>query len=152
MGLGASVAKEWHRMAAQNARAETLAEKPTFRKPFQSRRCLIPADGFYEWRKNPKGKSTPYHIRMHNQDLFAMAGLWECWRNPAGTEIQTFAIITTEPNELMKPIHNRMPAIVPREGYALSAQAGAINHARRPSRCSSLFPQCSWKPIRSVRK
>jgi len=100
-----------------NARAETLAEKPAFRKTLASRRCLIPADGFYEWRKNPDGTKTPMYIRMRDHELFAFAGLWESWKSPEGEVIKTFTIITTAPNELLKTIHDRMPAIIPREGY-----------------------------------
>jgi putative SOS response-associated peptidase YedK len=101
-----------------NARAETLAEKPAFRKALASRRCLIPADGFYEWRKEADGKTkTPMYIRMRGGELFAFAGLWEIWRDPDGKEVRSFTIITTAPNDLVKPIHDRMPAIMPREGY-----------------------------------
>lgn len=92
-----------------NARAETVAEKPSYRKAFQERRCLILADGFYEWQKTDNGKQ-PFYIRMQDESPFAFAGLWESWRN--GREIRSCTIITTAPNELAAPIHNRMPVIL----------------------------------------
>jgi putative SOS response-associated peptidase YedK len=94
-----------------NARAEGLHEKPSFSKLLERQRCIIPADGFYEWKQTAQGKQ-PYRITLKNNDLFAFAGLWDKWRNPAGLLVYTFTIITTEPNELMKSIHNRMPAIL----------------------------------------
>lgn len=100
-----------------NARAETLADKPTFRRPLMRRRCLIPADGFYEWRKNPDGTKTPMLIRLKTGDLFAFGGLWEVWHSPDGSELPSGTIITTEPNELMADIHNRMPVIIPPAAY-----------------------------------
>lgn len=100
-----------------NARAETLAEKPAFRDAYRMRRCLVPADGFYEWQKVPSGKQ-PYYVRVDGGRIFAFAGLWERWRDRAtGDERETFTIITTEPNELLAPIHNRMPVIVGPDDY-----------------------------------
>jgi putative SOS response-associated peptidase YedK len=99
-----------------NARAESLAEKPAFRTAFRRRRCLIPADGFYEWRKQGKRK-TPMYVRMKSHQPFAFAGLWEVWRSPDGSEVPSCTIITTEPNELLKDIHNRMPAVLRPEHY-----------------------------------
>lgn len=97
-----------------NARAETIAEKPSFRKAFQRQRCILPADSFYEWqRKN--GEKIPIRIKLKNDDLFAIAGLWESWKSPDGKVIHTCTAITTEPNNLMKPIHDRMPVILKRE-------------------------------------
>lgn len=95
-----------------NARAETLAEKPSFKNALANRRCLIPADGFYEWQKKNKGPSQPYYVRLNGGGLFAFAGLWELWKNPEGGMLQTFTIITTEPNELIKTIHHRMAVIL----------------------------------------
>jgi putative SOS response-associated peptidase YedK len=105
-----------------NARGETLAEKPSFRSAYKRRRCLILADGFYEWRKEPDGKTkTPMYIRVIDEDgapqPFAFAGLWEIWHSPYGDEIPSCTIITTEPNEFMAQIHNRMPVILPRDRY-----------------------------------
>jgi putative SOS response-associated peptidase YedK len=100
-----------------NARAETLAEKPSFKNAFQRRRCLVLADGFYEWRKNPNKTKTPMYIQMESRDPFAFAGLWESWRSPEGETVLSCTIITTEPNELMTTIHNRMPVILPSETY-----------------------------------
>ena len=97
-----------------NARAETVAEKPSYRKAFQERRCLILADGFYEWQKTDNGKQ-PFYIRMEDESPFAFAGLWESWRN--GREIRSCTIITTAPNELAASIHNRMPVILHPEDY-----------------------------------
>lgn len=101
-----------------NARAETLAEKPTFRTSFRKKRCLILADGFYEWKADPSGKSkTPYYIKLKTGNPFAFAGLWDSWTDKQGTEIRSCTIITTQPNDLMQPIHNRMPVILAPESY-----------------------------------
>jgi putative SOS response-associated peptidase YedK len=100
-----------------NARAETLAEKPAFRTALRRRRCLIPADGFYEWRKNADGSKTPMYVRRKDGEPFAFAGLWDDWHDPAGggSQVRSCTIITTRPNALMAPIHDRMPVIVPAE-------------------------------------
>jgi putative SOS response-associated peptidase YedK len=94
-----------------NARAETLTEKPAFKHLVGSRRCIIPADGFYEWRKEGKRK-IPMWVHLKTRELFGLAGLWDAWRNPSGKRVESFTIITTEPNELIRPIHNRMPVIL----------------------------------------
>jgi putative SOS response-associated peptidase YedK len=99
-----------------NARAETVSEKPSFRKAFKVRRCLILADGFYEWQKTDNGKQ-PYHIKMQDDSPFAFAGLWETWKN--GEEIRSCTIITTDANDLMGEIHHRMPVILHPEDYGL---------------------------------
>jgi putative SOS response-associated peptidase YedK len=97
-----------------NAMAETAAAKPAFRDAFRRRRCLVPVDGFYEWQKRPAGKKQPYAIVSADGKPFAMAGLWENWKEPqSGETVRTFTIITGEPNELVAPIHNRMPVILP---------------------------------------
>lgn len=102
-----------------NARAETLAEKPAYRSAFRRRRCLVLADGFYEWRLEADGKrKTPMYIRMADGRPFAFAGLWENWDSPDGSQILSAAIITTSPNPLMAGIHNRMPVILPETAYA----------------------------------
>lgn len=94
-----------------NARAETLIEKPAFKKSLQRKRCLVIADGFYEWQKNGKFKQ-PYRITLKDNDLFAFAGLWDEWKNEQGHSIKSFTIITTAPNQLMASIHDRMPVIL----------------------------------------
>jgi putative SOS response-associated peptidase YedK len=101
-----------------NARSETLAEKPSFKNPFKRRRCLILADGFYEWQKIPAEKTKiPTYIHLKDGKPFAFAGLWEEWNSPDGSQILSAAIITTRPNELIAPIHNRMPVILPENTY-----------------------------------
>jgi putative SOS response-associated peptidase YedK len=94
-----------------NARAETLTEKSAFKELVGSRRCIIPADGFYEWRKKGKGK-VPMWVHLKSREPFGLAGLWDVWRNQSGKSVESFTIITTEPNELIRPIHNRMPVIL----------------------------------------
>jgi putative SOS response-associated peptidase YedK len=102
-----------------NARAETLAEKPSFRTAFKKRRCLVLADGFYEWQSLPNSKSkTPMYIQMQDGSPFTIAGLWESWKSPEGDQLQTCTLITTTPNSLMAEIHNRMPVIIPAERRA----------------------------------
>ncbi len=95
-----------------NARAETLAEKPSFKRLLQGKRCLIVADGFYEWKQEQGGK-TPMYFTLPNHEPFAFAGLWDVWKRPDGQQIRTCTIITTEPNDLVVPVHNRMPVILP---------------------------------------
>ncbi len=94
-----------------NARAETLAEKPAFRRPLKSQRCLVPANGFYEWRREGSRKQ-PYFARLRDGGLFGFAGLWDTWRDPNGELVYSYTIITTEANAVMAPIHDRMPAIL----------------------------------------
>jgi len=94
-----------------NARAETLTELPSFKSLVNGGRCIIPADGFYEWRKEGKRK-VPMWIHLKSKEPFAFAGLWDVWRKPDGKRVESFTIITTEPNELIEPIHNRMPVIL----------------------------------------
>ncbi|HRV75180.1 MAG TPA: SOS response-associated peptidase [Caldisericia bacterium] len=98
-----------------NARAETVDTKPAFRASFAKRRCLIPVSGFYEWKREGKKKSQPFLISMKSGELFALAGLWDSWKSPDGVELKSCTIITTTPNEMMKPIHDRMPVILQQE-------------------------------------
>lgn len=99
-----------------NARSETASEKPSFRSAFKRRRCLIPADGFFEWTKQGK-KKVPMYIHLENNEIFAFAGLWETWQSPDGSELQTATILTTDPNELIKPLHHRMAVILEPDTY-----------------------------------
>ena len=100
-----------------NARAETLTEKPSFRTAFRRRRCLVLADGFYEWRKGAAGQKTPMYIRLVSGKPFAFAGLWEFWNAPDGSSVLSCTIITTQPNSLLETIHNRMPVILAESAY-----------------------------------
>lgn len=96
-----------------NARAESLASSPTYREALKHRRCLVPADAFYEWRQIDKKTKQPYAIALADDQMMAFAGLWERWKDQkTGQALETFTIITTDPNELMEPFHNRMPAIL----------------------------------------
>ena len=102
-----------------NARSETLSEKPSFRTAFRRRRCLIFADGFYEWQLADNGKSKqPVYIHLNDKKPFAFAGLWEMWFAPDGSEVRSCTIITTQPNDLIKKIHNRMPVILAKENMS----------------------------------
>lgn len=101
-----------------NTRSETILEKPSFRNAFRQRRCLVPADAFYEWKQEVKEK-IPYRIFLKNQNIFSMAGIWEKCKLPNGETIFSFAIITTQPNTLMTKIHNRMPVILDKKGEDL---------------------------------
>ena len=101
-----------------NARVETLAEKPAFRAALKKRRCIIPADGFYEWQKLGKVKQ-PVRIVLKSREPFGFAGLWEHWKSPEGEEVLSCTIVTTEANELLKTVHERMPVILTRDAEAL---------------------------------
>lgn len=98
-----------------NARAETAAEKPTFKDAFKKRRCIVPATGFFEWRDEGKKKKSKYRFRVHGEEIFSLAGLWNPWTSPAGITLLSFTILTTSPNELVSQFHNRMPVILPKE-------------------------------------
>jgi putative SOS response-associated peptidase YedK len=117
-----------------NAQAETIRISPTYREAFKHRRCLVPADAFYEWQKiGPKTKQ-PFAIALKNGEPYAFAGLWEIWRGTeAGTALRSFAIVTTDPNEVVQPLHNRMPVIVPERDY--DRWLGAQNLHSRPLTC-----------------
>jgi putative SOS response-associated peptidase YedK len=106
-----------------NARADTVAEKPSFREALRHRRCLVPADGFYEWAPPPAGASKaapkqPYWFRLAEGGPFALAGLWEAWTPLGGSPTLSFTLITTEANACVAPVHDRMPVILPREAHA----------------------------------
>jgi putative SOS response-associated peptidase YedK len=107
-------------MGAQliNARSETVAEKPAFRQAFKQRRCIIPSDGFYEWQR-ASGKKQPFFFRMRDERPFGFAGLWERWEGEGGEVINSCAILTTEANEVLRPVHDRMSVILHSEDYEL---------------------------------
>jgi len=100
-----------------NARAEEAASKPAFREALKKRRCLVPADAFYEWMKPNAKLKIPYAIALTRGEPCAMAGLWESWRAPEGPPLETFTILTTDPNEVTEPFHNRMPVILEPKDY-----------------------------------
>jgi len=108
-----------------NARAETIAEKPAYKKPFQSQRCLVPADGFYEWKKSGTKGKTPYRFTLSDQGVFAFAGLWDN---------STFTIVTTKANELVSPVHDRMPVILPK-----SLEAAWLDPKATPEKLHALL-------------
>jgi len=109
-----------------NARAETITEKPAFRSAFRHRRCLVVADGFYEWQRQ-EHKKQPYYFRLQNGQPFAFAGLWERWQSPDGEEIQSCTILTTEANDLVRHTHDRMPVILDSKDYDLWLEPAVQN-------------------------
>ena len=123
-----------------NARAETVATTPAFRGPYKSkRRCLIPGCGFYEWQKHPAGKQ-PYYITSADGSLLAFAGLWDIWKKPDGEALTTFTIITTDANELVSQLHNRMPVILDLEDYQKWLEADDPRELLKPCPVETL--QC----------
>jgi putative SOS response-associated peptidase YedK len=111
-----------------NARSETLHEKPAFRAAYRRRRCLVLADGFYEWQQQPDRKiKTPFYIQLKSGKPFAFAGLWENWNSPDGSKVLTCTIITTSPNNLVERIHNRMPAILAPDLYSDWLEPGDVD-------------------------
>jgi putative SOS response-associated peptidase YedK len=99
-----------------NARSETIAEKPAFKDAFKNRRCIILSTGFYEWKREGT-KKTPYYIFAKDREYFSFAGLWENWKSPEGEIVETCTIVTTAANEFIRPLHNRMPAIIRTEDF-----------------------------------
>ena len=133
-------------VAAQmiNARSETAGTKPAFREALKSRRCLIPADGFYEWKRDGKTKQ-PYCFEVNDGELFAFAGLWDRWKNPDGTWIETCSILTTTSNAVTSRVHDRMPVILDPEHYDLWLDPGmtkveAVSDLLRP--CDAHLMRC----------
>ena len=116
-----------------NARAETVADKPAFRAPFRRRRCLIPADGFFEWQK-VDGVKQPYYIHPRDeQRAFALAGLWDHWQGADGSDVESCTILTTTANDLLRPLHDRMPVILDPADFDLWLDPGVQNpEAVRP--------------------
>jgi len=101
-----------------NARAEEVAAKPAYREAFKKRRCLVPADAFYEWQRIDKKTKHPFAFALKSGDPYALAGLWDRWQPKEGAALETFTILTTDPNALMEPIHNRMPVILEPRDYS----------------------------------
>lgn len=112
-----------------NAKAETLADKPSFRTAYARRRCLIPADGFYEWRREPDGRKQPLRFVRKDRGLFAMAGLYETWIAPDGKRLGTCTVVTTTPNSLVEPVHDRMPVILEPKNEAVWLDKGLLDPA-----------------------
>jgi putative SOS response-associated peptidase YedK len=114
-----------------NARAETVAEKPAFKSAFRKRRCLVLADGFYEWQQQEnKKQKQPYYFRLKDEQPFAFAGLWEQWEDASGEVVNSCTLLTTDANELMRPIHNRMPVILNPKSYELWLDPELKEHER----------------------
>lgn len=117
-----------------NARSETVASKPTFKQSVQKRRCVVPADGFFEWKRDPDGTKTPYFIRLRTESPFWIAGIYEA----AGGDVPAgYALLTTGPNELMKPIHDRMPVILSTDRAKAWLQPGALENEQIAAFCTS---------------
>jgi putative SOS response-associated peptidase YedK len=121
-----------------NARSETAATKPSFRRAFQSRRCLVVADGFYEWQKI-NGRKQPCFIGLQNDRPFGLAGLWERWEK-YGEPVESCTILTTDANELMQPIHERMPVIVPPDQYGLWLDPPRFEDTEKLAKLLRSFP------------
>jgi putative SOS response-associated peptidase YedK len=117
-----------------NARAETVSQKPSFRNSFRIKRCIVPATGFYEWYKR-NGSKIPHYIYPTKEKLFSLAGLYDQWKDPEGKELTTFTILTTEPNAVVKPIHDRMPVILEKDEEAQWLDSSITN----PSILERLF-------------
>jgi putative SOS response-associated peptidase YedK len=127
-----------------NARSETASTKPAFRDALKSRRCLIPADGFYEWVRTGKTKQ-PYCFEVNDGRLFAFAALWDRWRDASGKSVETCSILTTTPNAVTAPVHDRMPVILDPDGYALwldpgMTNVGALSEMLKP--CDARLMRC----------
>ncbi|HEX7185475.1 MAG TPA: SOS response-associated peptidase [Thermoanaerobaculia bacterium] len=128
-----------------NARSESVAEKPSYRWSFRKARCLIPADGFYEWKKEGKLKQ-PFHIRRKDRRPFAFAGLWARWKPPEGEPLDTFTILTTDANDLVKPLHNRMPVILDPKDFDLWLDPG-VGDAERLKPLMAPAPGEDWETV-----
>lgn len=128
-----------------NARSETAATKPSFRRAFRSRRCLVVADGFYEWQRT-NGRKQPYFVGLQNDRPFGLAGLWERWEK-GGEPVESCTILTTDANDLMHPIHERMPVIIPPEQYDLWLDA----RCQDTEKLAKLLRPCSSKGMVAYR-
>jgi putative SOS response-associated peptidase YedK len=133
-----------------NARGESVAEKPSFRDAFNRRRCLVPASGFFEWKTEGKVKQ-PYYISLRSNDPMAMGGIWESWRSPDGSILRTVCIVTVGPNAVMSPIHDRMPVILSAEHWQawLTAPASDIQSLVAPCPADRIQ---AWTVSRRVNK
>lgn len=124
-----------------NARAETVAEKPAFRDSFRRKRCLVPTDGFYEWKREPDGSKTPYYVRAADGDPLALAGLWAAWRDrgdPDAEALRTCTVVTTDANASLRSLHHRMPVVLPRDAWdewldPANDDVAALVHLLRPA-------------------
>jgi putative SOS response-associated peptidase YedK len=132
-GFVPSWAKEIQPKPLINARSETITEKPSFKNAIRRRRCLIPADGFYEWEGDVPGQKKPWYIHRPDHDIMAFAGIWEHWMGPDGSELETAAIITTAANALVETIHPRSPVVIHPENFAdwLDVRAEASHHIEK---------------------
>jgi putative SOS response-associated peptidase YedK len=135
-----------------NAKAETITTAPAFREAFKYRRCLIPADAFYEWQKRDTKTKQPFAIAMKDGEPYAFAGLWEKWKDrKAGIDLLTFTVITTDPNDVVQPMHDRMPVIIPERDYDRWLQPGDPNRPPvdllRPLDAEKMM---AWKVDRAV--
>jgi putative SOS response-associated peptidase YedK len=127
-----------------NARSETASTKPAFRDALKSRRCLIPADAFYEWQKTGKAKQ-PYCFEVDEGELFAFEGIWDRWKDPSGNALETCSILTTSPNAVTSPVHDRMPVILDPDSYDLWLDPGmkdvsAVSELLKP--CDARLMRC----------
>jgi putative SOS response-associated peptidase YedK len=127
-----------------NAMSETAAEKPAFREAMSKRRCLVPADGFYEWQKLSSKEKQPYSFGMSDNSIFAFAGLWEKWKGPENQVIETCTILTTKPNAVTAEVHDRMPVILMPEDYDLWLDPGMTD----PAHVTDLLHPCGARLMR----
>jgi putative SOS response-associated peptidase YedK len=128
-----------------NARAESLSEKPMFRSLLASGRCLVPASGFYEWKKEGKRK-VPFYFHLPKSPLFAFAGLYDRWQNPGGTALLTYTIITCEPNTLLEEVHSRMPVILLRENEDRWLSSSPLSQHELP-KILSPYPEAAMEKV-----
>ena len=131
---------------AINAVSETAAEKPAFRDPLRRQRCLIPADGFYEWKQTGGKVSQPYKIELMEGGVFAFAGLWDSWKDPSGKQVVTCTILTTQANSLLQDIHHRMPVILSPDDYDRWLDPGVTN----PKHVADLFKPFDARKLRKA--
>ena len=133
-----------------NARSETVLDKPAFREAFHDRRCLVPADGFYEWARAGSSKQ-PMHIGMQDDSLFAFAGIWDRWKGASGDLVETCSILTTTPNSLLADVHDRMPVILEPENYELWLDPGFKDLNTLTAMLKPFDPaQMKWYPVSTL--